>query len=179
MNFYVFWVGALFLISHLIAGLVVHIFEGIEGYKCVNELHYVMLILLPPFGIFSHALFLRYLERSINNRSSSLYGCVSGIILTTGSLVIVVYHLIYSWDCSGKEVRAVLMYTVLVTVLWLVLWCATFYHKFLRAMDATIKRDLLSMVRCGCVPIVSKKLVFVSPYCVAGLYAAAYVIEFW
>lgn len=178
MTFSAFWMGILFLVIHLIMGLIVHIFEGMSSYKCVDELHYVMLILLPPFGIFSHALFLRYLEKSIS-RSSSLYGCILGIVLSIVSLIIVLYHLAVSWRCSSTDVRAVLIYSVLVIILWLVLWCATLYHKFIRAMDETIKRDFLSIFRCGCVPILLKKLVLLSPYFFAWLYSVFYVMEYW
>lgn len=145
---------------------------------CLNELSYVLYALVPPFTILLHALFLKYMEKSLS-KTGTLHGCTYGIILAVMSVAIVVTGLSKSWSCSQVLVRLVFLTAMVVTLLWTSLWCTVFFQNFIRGADDNVKRDLLSMVRCGCFSTTAKKTVLVSPYLLSAIYVITLQAVTW
>lgn len=178
ISYFVHWIGIFLIVSQMCVALIVHVLDDVGNRTCENELHYVLFVLIPPIALIAHALFLRYLEKSIS-RTNAMHGCVYGALLSLFCLVFTTTGSIQSWKCSSNQVRVVFVYTLVIISLWLVAWCGSFYFSFLRSMDDDIKRDLLGMVRCNCFSIFSKKIALMCPYIISGLYSVVVLPQYW
>jgi hypothetical protein len=132
----------------------------------------LMMLAMPIFSIV-HALVQRHLcstVQLVHQYYAATLGLVYGILTVASAS----FLLSTGWESANGALKCLFFIQLFLGVIWMFMWIAIIVYRVLRKSafqhQGGVDYSIFLLVRCGCVPSESKKMIIYAPLFVLGIF---------